>query len=199
MDSLNDRPAEPHRPGRHGVPPSTVQDELMTLPNFDLDDYVATRRGYNEAAKTQADNKLRGFVAAVKLLEAQYEALETVAREQAVEVVDLRVRLGGHEGKKFKPAQEWHITALQGDIQNLTDAVIRLSQEPRTYTVDQVVDGWIDITENVNSARAPGWFEAQCNWSTDTGFCTWATSGSETVVVDAAYEHAETHVTKESK
>ncbi len=55
---------------------------------------------------------------------------------------------------------------------------------------DDRVDELISFTEEIG-ARSPGWYRATCEVYTQDGGVCWTTTGAESAVEDAVYEHVE--------
>jgi hypothetical protein len=66
---------------------------------------------------------------------------------------------------------------LEEDLKFLSEH--RIAQIPLNHAVHY----FIDITEDFESPRAPGWYEAVCSCGQ------WSTTGNESVVESGAYEH----------
>jgi hypothetical protein len=178
----------------------------MNLTPINLEDELkALGQAYgNDLAKDKAKTRVRRLYNEATILEEQYTALREVAGEMARDNVSLRLEneaLKNAGQAVITPEHFWNLeTAILNGVREIFSErsepayqpVVK-TEKPAAYYIstNSFIEDYIDIRP-VESAR-DNWYEAECFYK-HPGDLNWTTTGSESVVEDAAHEHAQKHL-----
>lgn len=166
---------------------------------IDLEAELNKIDSYSSSGKDNAKEAIRKAFDKLRTIEVERDALQAYAVEQAKELAVLRVQVrAASESQAFASSQqaEWilqGITGLHEQLNNLVPSNFSKPAESEKLPIhrynpspEQFVRDYIQVY-SIDEQRD---WEAKCYYEE----CLWETTGYESVVEEAAYEHAQTHI-----